>query len=87
MATEQKSKRGFASMDPEQQRAIASRGGKAAHLPGGGAHEFTSEEARIAGAKGGRKVSSDSAHMAEIGRMGRRARGRSMAAKAAHDAE
>lgn len=42
------SRRGFASMDPEQQRAIASAGGRAAHRSGN-AHEFTSEEARRAG--------------------------------------
>lgn len=47
-----KSNRGFASMSPEKQRAIASKGGKAAHQSGN-AHEFTSEEARIAGRKGG----------------------------------
>lgn len=47
------SRRGFASMDPEKQRDIASRGGKAAHDKGT-AHEFTSEEAREAGRKGGR---------------------------------
>jgi uncharacterized protein len=46
------SKRGFASMDEEQQREIASKGGKAAHQSGN-AHEFTSEEAREAGRKGG----------------------------------
>ena len=42
------SNRGFASMDPERQRQIASEGGKAAHEKGT-AHEFTSEEARRAG--------------------------------------
>jgi len=42
------SRRGFASMDPNQQRAIASEGGRAAHRSGN-AHEFTSEEARRAG--------------------------------------
>jgi hypothetical protein len=42
------SKRGFASMDPEQQREIAAEGGRAAHEKGT-AHEFTSEEARRAG--------------------------------------
>ena len=42
------SNRGFASMDPEKQRAIASEGGRAAHASGH-AHEFTSEEARAAG--------------------------------------
>lgn len=44
--------RGFASMDPEKQREIASKGGKAAHAKGT-AHEFSSEEARKAGRKGG----------------------------------
>jgi len=43
-----KSNRGFASMDKERQRAIASAGGRAAHQSGN-AHEFTSEEARRAG--------------------------------------
>ena len=47
-----KSNRGFASMDPERQRQIAREGGKAAHEKGT-AHEFTSEEARAAGRKGG----------------------------------
>lgn len=42
------SKRGFASMDPQRQREIASQGGRAAHASGN-AHEFTSEEAREAG--------------------------------------
>lgn len=46
------SKRGFAAMDEERQREIASMGGKAAH-ESGNAHEFTSEEAREAGRKGG----------------------------------
>lgn len=47
-----KSERGFAAMNPERQREIASEGGKAAHQSGN-AHEFTSEEARAAGRKGG----------------------------------
>ena len=42
------SNRGFASMDPDKQREIASEGGRAAHASGN-AHEFTSEEARKAG--------------------------------------
>lgn len=42
------SNRGFASMDPQTQREIASEGGKASHASGN-AHEFTSEEAREAG--------------------------------------
>ena len=44
--------RGFASMDPETVSRIASQGGKAAHASGH-AHEWTSEEAREAGRKGG----------------------------------
>lgn len=48
----QGSNRGFASMDDEQQRRIASEGGKAAHRSGN-AHEFDSKEARDAGRKGG----------------------------------
>lgn len=47
-----RSNRGFASMDPEKQREIAAKGGRAAHAKGT-AHEFTSEEAREAGRKGG----------------------------------
>jgi general stress protein YciG len=46
------SKRGFAGMDPEKQRSIASSGGKAAHLQGV-AHRWTSAEASEAGRKGG----------------------------------
>lgn len=53
-----KSNRGFASMDPERQRQIASEGGKAAHEKGT-AHEFTSEEAREAGRKGGQARSAN----------------------------
>src|SRR3954469_24888577 len=47
-----KEDRGFASMDRSKQRDIASKGGKAAHQKGT-AHEWTSEEAREAGRKGG----------------------------------
>ena len=47
-----KERRGFASMSPEKQRQIASKGGRAAHEKGT-AHEWTSEEARSAGRKGG----------------------------------
>lgn len=63
------SQRGFASMDENKQRKIASQGGKAAH-ESGRAHEFNSEEAREAGRKGGEIVSRDKEHMAEIGRKG-----------------
>src|SRR5271167_3206992 len=61
--------RGFASMDRERQREIARKGGKAAHEKGT-AHEFTSDEAKAAGRKGGTQVSADRAHMSRIGRLG-----------------
>ncbi|WP_353269353.1 KGG domain-containing protein [Gemmatimonas sp.] len=64
-----KSRRGFASMDPARQREIASKGGRAAHEKGT-AHEWSSDEARDAGRKGGVTVSRDRAHMAAIGRDG-----------------
>lgn len=47
-----KSRRGFAAMSRDEVRQIASQGGRAAHEQGT-AHEFDSEEARIAGKKGG----------------------------------
>ena len=76
-----KSKRGFASMDPGRQRDIASKGGKAAHAKGT-AHEWTADEARRAGRKGGEVVSRDRAHMEAIGRAGGEARGRARQAAA-----
>lgn len=69
MPNERKSKRGFAAMDANKQREIASKGGKAAHEKGT-AHEFTPEEAREAGRKGGEAVSQNREHMAAIGRKG-----------------
>lgn len=59
---------GFASMNEDRQREIASEGGKAAH-ESCHAHEFNSQEAE-AGRKGGETVSKDRRHMAEIGREG-----------------
>ena len=61
MNEERKERRGFASMDREKQREIAIKGGRAAHGPGPRidgtpkkkAHEWTPEEAREAGRKGG----------------------------------
>ena len=47
-----KSRRGFAAMDPELQRRIASEGGRASHQSGRG-HRFSTAEARDAGRKGG----------------------------------
>jgi general stress protein YciG len=77
-----KSNRGFASMDLSKQREIASKGGKAAHAQGR-AHEFTADEARNAGRKGGEVVSRDRDHMAAIGRAGGQARGRNRAMRIA----
>jgi general stress protein YciG len=48
----QEERRGFASMSREKQREIASKGGRAAHEKGT-AHEWTPDEARAAGRKGG----------------------------------
>ena len=78
-------KRGFAAMDENQQREIASKGGQAAHQKGT-AHEFDSEEARRAGQKGGEAVSRNREHMADIGRKGgesRQSASRAAAAAAA----
>ena len=63
------SNRGFAAMDPERQKKIASEGGRAAHKQGV-AHEWSREEAREAGRKGGQIVSRNREHMSEIGRKG-----------------
>ena len=52
MLEARKARRGFASMSPEKQREIASKGGRAAHAKGT-AHEWSAEEAREAGRKGG----------------------------------
>ncbi len=65
----QKSPRGFAAMNQDKQREIASKGGRAAHAKGT-AHEFTADEAREAGRKGGETVSRNREHMAQIGREG-----------------
>ena len=65
-----KEDRGFASMDRNKQREIASKGGKAAHQKGT-AHEWTSDEAREAGRKGGmashRRKQEQSAEPSETG--------------------
>jgi uncharacterized protein len=71
METDNTKNRGFASMTSDKQREIARKGGRAAHEKGT-AHEFTPDEARAAGRKGGERVSSDRRHMAEIGRLGGR---------------
>src|SRR6478672_11067022 len=45
-------RRGFAAMDRDRVKQIASKGGRAAHAAGT-AHQFNSDEARNAGRKGG----------------------------------
>jgi uncharacterized protein len=76
------SNRGFASMDRSRQKEIASKGGRAAHQKGT-AHEWTADEARVAGRKGGETVSRDREHMAAIGREGGGARSASARQRAA----
>jgi general stress protein YciG len=71
MTAKNSKNRGFASMSSSQQREIARKGGRAAHEKGT-AHEFTSDEARNAGKKGGERVSANRQHMSEIGRLGGR---------------
>ncbi len=71
MSTEQ---RGFASMDPNKQREIARQGGRAVHVKGT-AHEWTSEQARDAGRKGGiashrKRESARQTGMPSVGQMG-----------------
>ena len=56
-------------MDRDKQREIARKGGRAAHEKGT-AHEFTTDEARAAGRKGGERVSANRDHMSRIGRLG-----------------
>ena len=71
--TDRDERRGFASMDEQRRREIASEGGKASHQRGR-AHEFNSEEARMAGRKGGqiahqrgRRISSVQKRRARLG--------------------
>lgn len=69
MASGQRIERGFALMDRDRQRQIAREGGRASHARGT-AHQFTPEEAREAGRKGGMTVSQNRDHMSQIGRKG-----------------
>jgi general stress protein YciG len=57
-------RRGFAAMDRNLVSDIARKGGKAAHAAGT-AHEFTPEEARLAGGKGGRATHANRRRLAE----------------------
>jgi hypothetical protein len=61
------SKRGFATMTPEERSRISRLGGVAAHAKGR-AHEWTREEAQSAGSKGGRAVQEKKRALAEDGK-------------------
>src|SRR2546423_951797 len=69
MAEKDTSNRGYGSTDDDKKREIAREGGRASHEKRS-AHEFSPDEARGAGRKGGEAVSSDREHMSEIGRKG-----------------
>lgn len=66
--------RGFAAMTADKRAEVSRKGGRAAHASGR-AHQWCRAAAKEAGAKGGRKISQDAAHMAAIGRKGGLARG------------
>jgi len=80
------SKRGFASMDPEQQREIAAEGGRAAHEKGT-AHEFTSEEARRAGSMSHKNDAGRSSQSASSGSSGSTSGGNKGRASGSNDDE
>lgn len=65
VSTRKSGQQGFASMPKDKQREIASKGGKAAHEQGT-AHEWTSEEAREAGRRGGQSRGASSQNMEEL---------------------
>ena len=75
-----KAPRGIAGLSRQRRQEIASLGGKAAHAKGT-AHQFTPEEARQAGRKGGRSVSADIPHMMRIGKLGGESRGSKLASQ------
>ena len=85
MADKKTAKRGFASMNPNRRKLIASRGGIVAHLRGT-AYVFDSETASRAGRIGGKKTSQDREHMAKIGRIGgKKSRSRELRNKSGDD--
>lgn len=67
-------------MSPEEQKRIASMGGRKSQA-NGNAHRFTKEEAQSAGRKGGAIIAAVPGRMAEIGRMGGLSRGRNRKGK------
>jgi general stress protein YciG len=72
MADSNDSRKGFASFSEEKRREVSAKGGKAAHALGR-AHEFTADEARDAGRKGGATTAKNREHMSEIGKKGGKA--------------
>lgn len=71
------SNRGFAAMDEEKQRDIASKGGQAAQASGH-AHQLTDEERRRGGQNsGGNFANRPTEEVQAIGRKGGEARGKS----------
>jgi general stress protein YciG len=64
-----KKPQGFAALPKKERQAVAQRGGRNAHTKGT-AHEFTPDEARAAGKKGGAAISQDREHMRMIGKRG-----------------
>lgn len=66
-----KGKQGFASFSPERLKEVAQKGGKKAHELGR-AHEFTEEEAKAAGRRGGMELSRKfgKGYMSKIGKAG-----------------
>jgi uncharacterized protein len=78
----EKQKRGLALLSVERRREIASAGGKTAHRIGR-AHEFSSEEGRRAGRKGGLSVSRDRDYMRSLGKKGGQAKAHNRSPKTA----
>ena len=83
--TKPKQMRGFARMNKEKLRRIASEGGIAAQNSKT-ANRFTSTTARKAGKVGGFRIAQDRDYMTELGRRGGLAKGVSMARKRAAQA-
>lgn len=71
-----KGKCGFAAMDPDKQREIASKGGRSAQAEGGNGHRFNHEQATETGRKGGLKILRERGpeYFREMGRKGGRKR-------------
>lgn len=61
--------RGFSRLPAAERKQLAAAGGRAAHACGR-AHEFSPDEASVAGRRGGLRVSADRSHMAALGRLG-----------------